>query len=602
MLSKRWILCAAALAMLVTSVPLVWAEDAAKPAAPATAAAAGPKDLLEAIPDEAWGFVAIPNLKKFDGKLGDLAEKLNFPIGSPIALAMGQLGIGEGLREDGGVGLVVLDPTQYGAPPDMLAVLIPTTDAKALLSAFNPQDGGDGVQKIEIMGKSLVVAPKGGFVVIGTEKNSVKFVADAKKGIRGSMKPELIERYGKADLYAMVNLRPAIEMAKPLAGQFVAMFMMNSMEGDPEAAERIQKTAQDVVNLLDEITTLEIAAGLDEVGLQLSFYLSFNDGNIAKKIGTLKTTPSALLTGLPKDLYMLVVGVQGSETPGDDAIQQGIMDLALSRPEVSKFFDKAKMTELMKQLKPVQAAARDRAISISMLPEGSDGMLGVTMVTQTTDAKATVQAVQKVMDGLKGTVKDEKAKKILEAVTFKAGAEKVGDVAVDQVVIDVAKIVAGAAGDAAPTSMPAWVGKLVGKEGLVVRIAPAGDKAVVCTMGGGLKRFEEVHKLAASNACPLSEDAGITKARKKLPKNRMFELYVGADRILKAVKAVTGSDQIPVMPDINAPLAISLSAEKNFGRLDIVLPTELIVEIKNIVLQVMMGGGFGGGGTPSPSF
>jgi hypothetical protein len=601
-------LCAAGLAFLLLAAPQVWAEEAAKAEAPKPAATstapAGPTDLLEAIPDEAWGFAGIPNLKAFDGKLADLAEKLNFPIGPPIALAMGQLGVGEGLRETGGVGLVVLDPTQYSMPPDDMAILLPTTDAKALMSAFNPQDAGEGLQKIEIMGKGLFIMPKGGFVVIGTDKNTVKFIAEAKKGIRKSMKPECIERYGKADLYAMVNLRPAIEMAKPLAGQVVSMFMLGAMDGDENAAERIQKTAQDVVNLLDELTTLEISLGFDDVGLQLSFFLSFNEGTITKKIATLKATPSALLAGLPKEPYLVAMGVQGGE-PGDSTLQQGIMDMLMSRPEVGKYLDKAKMGELQKLGNALRANVRDYGLTISLMPEGSDGMLGITGVWQTTDVKATMEGIQKLVEGYKGMSKDEKVNKFLASLSYKAGAEKVGDVSVDQVTLDLSKILAAVreVSDMPPSTAPAGespvelkVKKAIGKEGIVFRIAPAGDKNVVCTLGGGLKRLEEVMKLAAAGQCPLSEDPGIVKDRKKLPKARMFELYVSADRILKVVKAITGSEQVPVMPEINAPLAVSLAAEKNYGRLDLVVPTELIVEIKNIVLQVMMGGGFGGGG------
>jgi len=571
----------------------VWAAEATPSEAPKPATApAGPKDLLDAIPEEAWGFAAIPNLKTFDGKLGDLGEKLNFPIGSPIALAMGQLGIGEGLREEGGVGLVVLDPTQYGAPPDMLVLLMPTTDAKALLSAFNPQDAGDGLQKIEILGRGLYVAPKGGFVVLGMDKTSVKFVADAKKGIRPTLKPELLERYGKSDIYAMINLRPAIEMAKPLAGQAVAMFMMGSMEDDPEAAERIQKTAQDVVNLLDELTTLEITLGLDQVGLQLSAYLSFSEGTITKRIATLKPTPAGLLAGLPKDAYMLILGIQGSDQPGNETVQQGLLDLLMSRPEIGKVLDKAKMGEIQKIANALRANIRDYNLSISLLPEGSDGMVCVTSVCQTTNVKASMETLQKLIEAYKGVGKGEQVTKALQGLTYKAGAEKVGDVSVDHILVDLQNITTQ---ESAGADVMETVKKLVGKDGVLFRVAPAGDKHIVITLGGGTQRLEEVMKLASSGASPLSEDPGVMKVRPKLPKNRVLEAYLSADRILKVAKAVTGSDQVPVMPEIQAPLAVSLSAEKNHGRLDIVLPIELIVEIKNIVLQVMMGGGFGGG-------
>jgi hypothetical protein len=147
----------------------------------------------------------------------------------------------------------------------------------------------------------------------------------------------------------------------------------------------------------------------------------------------------------------------------------------------------------------------------------------------------------------------------------------------------------------------AIIEKVLGKEGVLMRMAPAGDKHVVVTLGGGAKRLEQVMKHAKSGASPLTEDAGVMKVRKKLPKKRAFEMYLSVDQLLKIVKAVVGSEEVPVMTKIDAPLGISLATEKNYGRLDLVLPTELIIEIKNVALAAIFGGGFGGG-EASPSF
>ncbi len=602
---KRWVVCAVALGVALTLVPGVAMGEAAKPAATTkatTTRAAGPQNFLDAVPAEAWGFVAIPNLKTFDKKLGDLSEKLTFPIDSPLTLAMGTLGIADGLREDAGLGVVVLDPTAYGIPPDCLVLLVPTTKAELLLEAFEPEKADEGLTKIDLMGQALYTVPKGGFLVVGADKTAVKYVADAKKGISTLLKPDQVARYNKGDLFAMVNLRPAIEMAKPFAGSVVGMLMMGSMDGDPDAAEEIQKTAEEIVNLLDELNTLEIALGLDDAGIQLSFFLTFLDGTITKKIAAADAKPTALLTGLPKDAYILAMGVKGSKS-AESSLEKGLMGLFMSRPEVSNVIDKAKLEELYELGKQLEGMTGDVGMSVSTLPEGGDGMLGMSIVWESTDVKGATELLRKVIEGYKSLFKGEEIAKVLSALTIKAGAEKIGGVSVDHIVLDMAQI---AGDDPDMQSGMAVVQKVVGKEGLLFRLAPAGDKHFVLTLGGGAKRLEEVMKVAAAGKGPLAEDAGVMKVRKKLPKKRMFELYVAVDQLLKAIRGISGSTDVPLMGQINAPLGMSLAAEKNYGRFDLVVPIELVVEIKNLVLQAMMGGfggGAGGGEKPAePSF
>ena len=611
---KRWMTCLAVLGLVLTLAPSVRAEapaDATKAAAAKPASkAAGPKDLLEAIPDEAWGFVAIPKLSNLDRKLGALSEQLNFPVDSPLMLAVGQLGIADGLREDGGLGVVVLDPTEYGTPPDMLVFLVPTTDSQALLEVFEPQDAGEGAMRIDIMGQELYAITKGGFVVLGPDKTSVKYVAEAKKGIRGTLQPGQIERYKKGDIFALLNLRPAIEMVKPLAGQVVAMLMMGAMDDDPTAGERIQNTAEEIVNLLDELSSLEVSLALDDDAVTLSIFLTFQEeGAITKKIASCDAKPAALLAGLPKDAYMLAVGVRGTagEEAGESTLQQGLMELAMSRSEVGQVVDKEKMKETQKLSKALAAKMGNVGISVSVLaPAGgatqaaqSDaGMVGVTVVSEVDDVAGAMGLIRKLIESYKGVFKDEDMAKAMSSLTCKPDAEKVGDVSVDHISLDLA---AAAGGDEQVLGALEVAKKVLGKEGMLIRVAPAGDKHIVATLGGGKARIAQAVKDASSGKSPLAEDEGVQKARKKMPKSRMAEVYVSVNQLLKAVKAITGSEEVPIMEDINAPLGISLSAEKNYGRLDVVLPMELVIEIKNVALSAIFGGGFGGGGA-SPSF
>jgi hypothetical protein len=220
---------------------------------------------------------------------------------------------------------------------------------------------------------------------------------------------------------------------------------------------------------------------------------------------------------------------------------------------------------------------------------------------ETTDVKGSLELLRKVIEGYKGVFKGEEITKILSGLTCKPDAEKIGGVSVDHIALDLSKVT-GDNPDA--KGVVDTIQKVLGKEGVLVRLAPAGEKYVVVSLGGGAARMEQVMKDAASGKSPLLENPGVMKDSKKLPEKRIFELYLAVDQLLKVVKTITGSANVPGMAKIDAPLAIALSAEKNYGRLDLVLPTELIIEIKNVVLQAMFGGGFGGGGGggSAPSF
>ncbi len=607
---KQWLSSLAALGMVLALVPQVRAEEAAKakkPAAeakkPAATKAAGPKDLLKAIPGTAWGFAAIPNVRSFDAKIATLLEQLNFPVGSPIALLMGQLGIAEGLREDAGLGVVLLDPMEYGMPPDDLAILVPTTNSKALLEVFEPQDAGNSTKMIDIMGQELFVVEKGGFVVIGMDKSSVEFTGKAEKGIAGLMSDEQTGRYKKSDIYAMVNLRPAIEMAKPLAGQVFAMMMMDQMDADPDAGEKIQQEAQKIVDLLDQIQALELALTMDDAGVQLAAYLTFSkEGGITKMIASQKDVQPPLLAGLPGDNFIVALGLERTKSEEQGMLGKMIMDAIMSRPEVSQIIDKEKMQAIQTMGYEILGNMTNIGVSVSLPPEGAppdSGMICLAEVLQTDDVKGTMAKVKKVVEAYKGVFKDETAASVMSTLAYKSDAEKIGDVSVDHITLDLSK---AAGSDPQMQGAADMAKKILGEEGVLVRLAPAGDKRIVVTLGGGSKKMEQIMKDAAAGKSPLAEVKGVEKVRAKMPRRRFFEMYLGVDELLKVIKTVMGSQEIPVMAPVDAPLGVAVSAEKNYGRLDIILPTELLVAIKDVALQAMFGGGFGGGAAVEPSF
>ena len=109
---------------------------------------------------------------------------------------------------------------------------------------------------------------------------------------------------------------------------------------------------------------------------------------------------------------------------------------------------------------------------------------------------------------------------------------------------------------------------------------------------------EIIDELKAGKAL-LSKDGGIQRVSAKLPKRKTAEVYIAVDRIVSLIRNVTeatgSGEMFPIrMPEINAPLAYATTADGHVGTIELYVPMELIVEIKNTTMQMlgtMMGGG-----------
>ena len=145
--------------------------------------------------------------------------------------------------------------------------------------------------------------------------------------------------------------------------------------------------------------------------------------------------------------------------------------------------------------------------------------------------------------------------------------------------------------------------RVVGKEGMLIRVAPAGADKVVVSFGGGPKRLATARELVAKGQAPLATDPGVKRVSPKLATARTGEFYLAVDNALQLVKsvmtAVGEGEEFPfAIKQINAPLAYGTSVTKDASRLDVFIPMELVLYVKDLVMQAMgaaMGGAMGPG-------
>ena len=118
---------------------------------------------------------------------------------------------------------------------------------------------------------------------------------------------------------------------------------------------------------------------------------------------------------------------------------------------------------------------------------------------------------------------------------------------------------------------------------------------VVVGFCGGAESMGRLIESAGKDAVPLADDPGIKKVKAHLTSERASEMYLSVDRIVNVISRVArvlDEEEFPVkMPSIDAPLGISSTGGTEWNRVDIFVPTELMVAVKNAIMGMMMGGG-----------
>lgn len=120
------------------------------------AAAGQVASVVDQVPKDVLGFVAVHNLAQADAKLGRAFAALKFPIPAPLAVIKAASGIGAGLDTDRDA-LVVVLPADNQSRPFHLALWLPVKDYAACVRSLD----GDAERRtaaVTIAGEDLLVA------------------------------------------------------------------------------------------------------------------------------------------------------------------------------------------------------------------------------------------------------------------------------------------------------------------------------------------------------------------------------------------------------------------------------------------------------------
>lgn len=558
--------------------------------------AAAEKALLDAIPSDAWAYVAIPSLENLDGKVAMMSKKLGLPAQSLVGMAQGMLGLGELLDSAGGMAIVVTDFKTMS--PEGIAMLMPSSDPDALIKKLTAAGGGDDeededapadkdVTKGMLMGQPVFAAKKGKFAVLGRSRDACIAVVKAKKSVGAAMEKQRLAAYGKSDVIISLAISKWLKQFEP---QIKAMLPMLAAGAGGDATQ-ITRQIDQLMKSGADVESTDLCIRMDESGVSIVGMGTPRGGSdLASTLSKRKPQKESLLARLPKETFAIAFGAIASEVTSKD-----IDELTETLPaQLKQFgdeitFDEDKVKSLARNLGELSKMLGKSAVAVSILPDGSDGVLGATAVVECSNPEEVISSLGKLVKEFKGLSDAEEFTKACEGVVHRVGAEDIGGAKVDTLSVDLAKLMPDIEAEEADSYK-----KLVGKDGFMLRFAQAGKDAVVFGVGGGKKRFATLIESASSKGAGLGGDAGITNVDKFLPDAKTAEFYVAIDAIVDGVQktmATLGEDSdVPIkLGKINAPLGGSTTVDSGSGRLDLFVPMELITSLKDAFMAAQAG-------------
>jgi hypothetical protein len=246
-------------------------------------------------------------------------------------------------------------------------------------------------------------------------------------------------------------------------------------------------------------------------------------------------------------------------------------------------------------------------ISVAGLPaDGGGGMIGIASVVTVKDsrkwqdqARSLFEAVKKII--LKAAeqpdITEEELKAVDAAIQIKENAETLGNAKVDHFVIDLSEIPDLTEDDIAE------VKAVIGKEGVLVRIAAMDATHVVVTFGGGAKRCQDIMNSVSQGKAPLADNKFIKMVADRLPNGpRLSEGYLHLENVFKLIIDISdrlGEDVFfrLIIPE-TAPLSFTnVKVSETAQQIDVLVPMEMITSAKKAVeplMGMLMGGMMGG--------
>jgi hypothetical protein len=565
--------------------------------------------VMDKVPADALVVIKVANLAQTSAKVAKLAETLGVngfvpQLNDPLGALKKQLKISGGLKDDGELAFVYLDPKGAEEGKSVI-ILVPTTDYAALVGNIEgaTKDGNLTVTKGQD-GEDMFLADWGGYAAASPMKELVAAAPSKKVELHTRAKSELDGN----DLTLFANFEA---LRGPLTADFAKnrekakSEMLDQMKAKGEVPEKYYPVAEaafdQVFNVIDaflrDADAATIGIKIGENGISQNVVTQFKEGSyLGKLTDDLHNDGGTLLTNLPTGKYLVYGGAAGLEK----VTGQLIDDLIGPVLKVLPPDEELKMVpEYIASLKALSAEVKGASFGM-VAPQGGIGQEAVIQYVSTLkgdSGKITEQfkamndkyasLINKVMGEAQGVeIKQSYAPAVkeIDGVKFDSiTTEFVGDSPVANQQRQMMQVMYGAP----------KVDMYIGNAG----------SAVLSYVGANEDSVKALIAAAKGNTSPLADVETVKSVSKELPSKRVAEAYIQVDEIFAL--AVRAANQFQLMqgnvalaPDLQ-PVGVSLSSDKSALEFKWYITNDLMQALVTGALQTyqnMQGGGGNGGG------
>jgi len=590
---------------LITVVTCILTISVLAPAGRAVVATQ-PQQILDLVPTDAWGFLLLPDVRQLSTKVDNYAKQVGATeVPNVLELFSSKLGAD---MSDGPAAIVVLNYQVYGQQPFL--VIFSVTDYQQLTKALNAQPTeSPGIMKVTLPDNQPgYISRSGRFVILAPAEMIIKAVLESKYTLGKSLTAAQRKAINNSDAFCRVSLQTIVPAIKPMLmmfGSAAAMMGGQGMaipgmpmspppgqQGDNASSTQMQAMQSTVamitalMDLLDQLGNLDLVANIEQDGLRFVCNFSFRPGSeYAQRVNAQKPSDKPLLTGLPSGKFLLATGCDWT-TAQPTKFELAMLDaMPTADPAIKEEFKQLSI-EKMKLSTGVKLIA-----GVSKKPAPGDGMIQVQMVISSTDAARFVEVNRKLIELQPSYPLNIPGQNAEMKVQYATAAEKLGDIAVDQVVVEVAPLIKAIASTTNDPGFAAFFQQLftVADGKLIVRMAAVNKTTVCATIGGKLAGLKQIIDAIGAGSSTLATSPAVVAASTNLQKNRIGELYVDPGNvipIITAIAAMSGEQvSLPMSGELTAGwpvLGIGISTEPDTLRLEHFLPNELILKIKSL--------------------
>ena len=528
-----------------------------------TATSAVQAQVLDQAPAGSLVVIKVSNIAATSAKLTAFFQTRGFAalmgdMAHPLSFGMTQLGIKQGVDQNGDMAIAVVDDGKGSLdgnqPP--LVCLIPVNDYKAFVGNFANNSIEDGLDVLPIpnqptplfstsWGKYAAVSQMKSLIL--TKPTGVALTGATAKLVAGSDISIWLD-----GVALNKKMQPTLQEIRGNMSQIVTMLPMANQKMAPVFTAYLTQVFNGFDQVLSDAQAMSIALNIDPDDIKATALTEYTpDSYMAKLTASFKGTDTSMLEGLPAGDYVAAGGIQMEsdqlQTWLDDMInpiQKAAVDCGKDGQDLSDDLDSLKKTMLAQKGASMELSSTTKPAIISICTGDAAAMKA---------AEARTVSSSNDISRLMSTTGNGQSH-----ITVKPNAKTVGGISFDAITTTVDNLDPNAA---------ERLNALPGPLGQIMRAATSPDGSTAYYGQIDADRIISVANVSddqltailadieAKNA-PLAADKALSSTADLLPKTRIMAFYV----------------RRPGSPIDEAPLGIAISTDANTVRTDVVIP------------------------------